>query len=206
MRDAVGGRTLNVVEPASLLNVKVPKVGIVNLGPTVFRGIPVWHLQLKEKQTEVVNKQKVTVHVIANLWISQLDYTLRRVTASLKERAGPVTADFGMWEVFSRFNENVPIESPTGLLRRLSHGSVSHNCTALPVYPAGPSSCIEVRNTLGVDDIEAKVVRLWRLGAGTGRDRILGLHLTRLHSSLGRRSFAGRPYGIRGNSRTSRVL
>jgi hypothetical protein len=112
LRDAVGAKTLNVVEPASLLKVQVPKVGIVNLGPTVFRGIPVWHLQLKEKQTQVVKKQKVAVVLTANLWISQMDYTLRRVTAFLKERAGPISAHFGMWEVFSRFNESVPINLP----------------------------------------------------------------------------------------------
>ena len=113
LRYAIGAKTLNMIDPASLLKVGVRKADVVNLGPTRFRGLPVWHLQLKEKQSATVKNQKVAVLLTANLWISQMDYTVRRITASLQGRAGPATVSFSLWDVLSRFNENVPINLPT---------------------------------------------------------------------------------------------
>ncbi len=71
-----------------------------------------WHLQLKEKQSSTVKNQKVAVLLTANLWISEMDYTVRRITASLQGRSGPATVSFSLWDVLSRFNENVPIQLP----------------------------------------------------------------------------------------------
>lgn len=116
------------------------QVRLVNLGSGVFNGVPVWDIQARlhtrlnlstllaatpasvavgfagvaqrHELRRLITLPHPWLNVKANLWVSQLNYSLQRVAVSARLRLKQATVGLKFWIDVTRYGEMVPIKAP----------------------------------------------------------------------------------------------